>query len=90
MTMKYAKEGYPEPVPGVLVFWTSVADLAIRVETCDDGVFVEYLSVNVVSGKSYFNECRYRAALDGTILYGFPLFDPFVLSPPTGAGEGQQ
>jgi hypothetical protein len=77
MTMKHAKEGYPEPVPGVLVYSRAVAQLAISTGTRDGkaGVVVRYISVYVSSGKYVLSECFYGRG-------DFPWFAGCVVIPP--------
>jgi hypothetical protein len=44
-TMNCAREGYPEPVPGLLMLSTSAADLAISIVIGGTGFAVTYLAV---------------------------------------------
>jgi hypothetical protein len=83
VTMKYARKGYPEPVPGIMLYSTALVELAISVETLNDGIAVEYLSILFERGKCSVSRCCYRHAT-------FPHNDRYVMPPPTGAGEGQQ
>jgi hypothetical protein len=74
----YAKEGFPEPMPGVLVHSEWGAELAVAVQALENRVNIVYLSVFLEED----NRVDVSIKQVWYNLEGFPMWDPNVLPAP--------